>query len=103
PEWEAQDVPGPAAHVPTLVGGWILAALIAVAALVTVDGNGVRLNAIDAVNPLKEPKKTDREEARRQWDALYALRKEVRRGEAKLNEYEVARKAAIADRKSPAK
>ena len=34
------------------------------------------------------------------WEALYVLRAEVRSGSAKLEEYEAARKAAIADRAS---
>lgn len=100
PPWKAHEVMKKVESYPNLVGAWILAALIAVAALVTVDGQGVRLNLIDAFNPLKEPKKTDPEAQQRAWDALYVLRKEVRRGDAKLNEYEVARKAAIADRET---
>jgi uncharacterized protein len=101
PPWTAHEVAKPVAHIPTLVGGWVLAGLVAVAALVTVDGQGVRLNLIDVLNPLKEPKPAEGAAAKQSWEAIYALRREVRRGAAKLNEYEVARKAAIADRKSP--
>ncbi len=101
--WTAHEVSKPVAHIPTLIGGWVLAGLIAVATLVTVDGQGVRLNLIDAFNPLKEPKPADGETAKVSWEALYTLRREVRRGHAKLDEYEVARKAAMADRKSQTK
>jgi membrane protease YdiL (CAAX protease family) len=98
PPWRAEEVARPVRHTPTLVAGWVLAALLSFAALVTFDGQGVRLNLFDTLHPLKEPKKTDSEEARQQWEALFALRKEVRRGDAKLSEYEAARRAAIADR-----
>ncbi len=98
--WRAADVGKPLKSWPNLVVGWALAGLIAIAALVTVDGIGVRLNLVDAFAPLKEPKKTDSDESKQAWETLYALRKEVRSGHAKLNEYEVARKAAIADRLS---
>ncbi len=101
PPFRAEDTARKLKSVPNLLIGWALAGLIAVAALVTVDGPGVRLNLVDALNPLKEPKKGEREGWRQSWDALYALRKEVRSGSAKLNEYEAARKAAIADRKTP--
>ncbi len=87
-------------HVPNLVGGWILAGLIAFAALLTIDAQGVRLNLVDAVHPLKEPKPIASDAEKKRWEALHALRKEVRHGDAKLNEYEAARKAAIADRES---
>ncbi len=99
----ADETPKPVSSYPNLVGAWILAALIALAALLTIDGPGVRLNLVDAFNPLKEPKPTDGQAAKEAWEALYVLRKEVRRGEAKLNEYELARKAALADRETTRK
>ena len=101
--FRAEDTMRRVKSIPTLLVGWVLAGLLAFAALVTVDGPGVRLNVADALAPLKEPKKGESEEWRKSWDALYALRKEVRRGSAKLQEYEAARRAAIADRKTKAK
>jgi uncharacterized protein len=103
PPWKAEDVVKPVRSIGNLVGGWILAAFIAFAVLLTIDGTGVRLNLFDTFNPLKEPKKTESAQAQAQWEALFALRKEVRRGDAKLSEYELARKAAIADRETEKK
>ena len=61
------------------------------------DPNGVKLNLFDAVNPLREPKKTEGAQAQAQWEQLWTLRADARAGRTKLNVYESARKQAIAD------
>ena len=81
-----------------VVGGGFAAALLSVGALVAIDPRGVQLNFVDAFVQLKEPKKDEGQDAKLQWDELTELRKEARRGEATIEEYSAARRAAKADR-----
>lgn len=99
PAFVAVDTPRPARPA-RLVGAWALAAGVAVGVLFAADYRGIRLNLVDAFHPLKEPKKVQGAQRMQAWEALYVLRAEVRSGSAKLEEYEAARKAAIADRAS---
>lgn len=94
----ADDVPGPGARAPALIAAWIGAGILAFGVLFAVDARGVQLNLVDALTPLKEPKPADGDQAKQSWESLSALRKEVRRGQASVEEYQLARKAAIADR-----
>ena len=97
PPWRAEERRLPAQVVP-LVLRWSLSGLVAVAALLTLDPNGVRLNWFDAFNALKEPKKADGEKAQKQWDELWRQRQEAHAGKTALSVYETARREAIADR-----
>ncbi len=84
-----------------LVLQWAVAGALSVAALLLVDPNGVKLNLIDVVTPLREPKKEEGPAAHAQWEQLWRLRDEARAerdepdSRAKLKVYESARKVML--------
>ncbi len=96
----AEDTLKPVQGVGAVIGGGLAVALAAIAVLLVVDARGVQLNFVDAIVQLKEPKPEEGADAKLQWEELRSLRKEVRRGDASIEEYQVARRAAKADRES---
>jgi membrane protease YdiL (CAAX protease family) len=99
PDFRAEDTRKPG-DFGRLIGTWAAAAAVAVALLFAADRRGVALNIFDLSHPLKEPKKEDGPQARRQWDELWTLRDQARRGSKKVEEYEAARRSAIDARRS---
>ncbi len=69
---------------------WFAGAALSVALLFAVDARGVELNAIDFQYPLPKSELDTRTQARQQ---LSELRKQVRRKQAKVEDYEALRKA----------